>query len=393
MPVTSKRGWLYINFTCDLPGGRRSRRREATRLNDTPKNRKLAQAKDKAIQYELRTHQFDYLRHFPHGAMAQAFREHRGRDPLFSEWWNEWILEKALRPNTARNWESVYRVHLGPAFGARALSEITDHEVLVYRKRLLDRGLSPSTINDKIIKVLCMALYRAHERGILTTYPCRGLGRLAENPPEIEPFTFDEIVHFLNVLREKAPEFHEMVFVWYRTGLRPGELCALKWKHLDRYNRKLLVRETRYPSGTEGPPKTQHSRREIPLRPQVLEAFRKQEERTGLQGGHVFLTRAGRPFSDAFLRKKFRHLCRLAGLAYRPPKNLRHTFATHNIAAGEQISWVSRVLGHASIKITAERYNRYVQDLTREDGSALEGVLEGREKGRFDTLATPGLGN
>ena len=395
MSVATKRGYLYIDFTCYLPDGRRSRRREATRLKDNAKNRKLAQAKNAAIHYELKAGTFDYLRHFPQGAAAHLFRTEQSRDPLFGKWWGEWMAEKSLRPNTAATWNSVYRTHLYPAFGDYLLSEITDHELLVYRKTLLDAGMKASTINDKIIKVLCMALYRAHERGVLEEYPCRGIGRLSEDPTEIEPFAMDEIVHFLATIKAKAPNYYEMMLIWYRTGLRPGEISALKWHHLDRFNRKLLIRETRHHSGAEGPPKTKHSRREIPLRPQVLEAFVVQEARTGLRGSHIFLTPNGNPWYDALLRKKFAYLCRLAGLAYRPPKNMRHTFATHAIAAGESITWVSRVLGHASVKVTLERYNRYIQDLTREDGSALERVLESRktdiQKVQNGTIAAPGF--
>lgn len=93
---------------------------------------------------------------------------------------------------------------------------------------------------------------------------------------------------------------------------------------------------------------------------------------------YIFMTGAKKPFSDAFMRKKFRHLLKLAKLRYRPPKHLRHTFATLHIAAGENITWVSKMLGHASTQITMSRYNRFIPNLTREDGSAFEQVMEGR---------------
>ena len=54
---------------------------------------------------------------------------------------------------------------------------------------------------------------------------------------------------------------------------------------------------------------------------------------------------------------------------------MRHTFATLHIGAGESISWVSKVMGHTSVKITLENYNRYIPNLTRDDGSAFESVL------------------
>lgn len=90
-----------------------------------------------------------------------------------------------------------------------------------------------------------------------------------------------------------------------------------------------------------------------------------------MQNTFVFLTEANKPFTDAFLRKKFAFLFRLAGLKQRSPKQFRHTFATQAISLGENITWVSHTLGHSSIEITAKRYNRYVQNLTRKDGSLL----------------------
>ena len=122
------------------------------------------------------------------------------------------------------------------------------------------------------------------------------------------------------------------------------------------------------------------NRRDIDLRPSVIEALKRQEARTGLSDGHIFLTHAGRPFSKAFMRKKFRHLLKLAGLRYRPPAQMRHTFATLHIAAKENISWVSKSLGHSSVEITLKRYNRFVPNLTREDGSAFEAIMEEKAK-------------
>ena len=75
------------------------------------------------------------------------------------------------------------------------------------------------------------------------------------------------------------------------------------------------------------------------------------------------------------MRQKVRHILSRADIRLRPPKQMRHTFATLHLAAGEQISWVSRMLGHANSKITWERYNRFVPNLTREDGSAFEEAM------------------
>jgi len=113
------------------------------------------------------------------------------------------------------------------------------------------------------------------------------------------------------------------------------------------------------------------------MRPAVFEALKRQEARTKLVDpeGYVFLNEKKRPLGDEYMRQKVRHILSRADIRLRPPKQMRHTFATLHLGAAEQISWVSRMLGHANSKITWERYNRFVPNLTREDGSAFEEAM------------------
>lgn len=386
MSVRVRGNRLYIEFRCWLPDGRRVKCTESTGLTPTAKKLALVKAKDRAVAYELRHGKFDYLHFFPHGSKARHFRAASGAGILFRDLWEEWLAEKSLRRTTRRGWESSYRRHIEPFFGHMALADITEHEILMFRRGLERKGLAASSINDRIMKPLCMALLRAHRRRLIPSYPCREVRRLMETRAELDPFTFDELNHLLEVLRARKPVYHDMLKLWAHTGLRPGEIYALKWKAVDWFNRKLLVRETRS-SGMDGPPKTRHSMRDVDLVPAACEALRSQEARTGLQGGYVFLTEGGQPFSDAFFRKKFASLLRLAGLKQMPPRQMRHTFATLAIAVGENISWVSRMLGHSSVEITLRRYNRFIPNLTRMDGSLLSEKLS-RECQKGDNLAT-----
>ena len=371
MAVSVRGEILYINFRCYLPDGRRVRPYESTGLKENKKNRKIVEDKYKAVQYALKTGTFDYLRFFPNGSKAKYFRQSLS-NVLFSECWEKWLEVKSVRRNTLNGWQSTYKNYLGPHFGHFPIAQIAQHDLLVFRKMLEQKGLKANTINDKVMKVLCIVLLKAHHDGLIAQYPCQGIKRLIEAPVDLDPLSYDELGAFLDKLQtKKKPEWHDLVYIWTRTGLRPGEIYALKWHHIDYFNKKLMVRETRS-SGIDGPPKTPSSVRDVDLRPSVVEAFKRQEARTGLQNSYVWMTQANKPCSDAFTRKKFRHLLRLAGLKYRPPKQLRHTFATLHIAAGENISWVSKMLGHSSVEITLKKYNRFIPNLTREDGSAFE---------------------
>jgi integrase len=380
MSTRTRKGILVLDFYCFLPNGKRVRCRESTGLRDNQENRKVIQAKDRAIRYELKHGRFEYLRFFPHGAKAPMFRPFTSGLTL-GEWWPQWIEVKSLRPSSYRTWQSSFRSHIGPHFGHMGLGEIDQFAVMAFRKTLEDKGLVPVGINNRIIKPLCGCLLEAKRRGMISTYPCEGLKKLTESPADIDPFSFEELQAFLTFLEKRYPMYYDLVFIWSRTGLRPGEVRALRWKNVDYFNQKLLVRGTR-DRGQEGPPKTTHSVRDVDLRPPVIVALKRQEARTLLIGEHVFLNERQRPWDGVNMLKKFTHLLRLAGLKYRPPKHLRHTFATLHLAAGENITWVSQMMGHSNAQMTWARYNRFLPNLTREDGSAFEKIMNGGGNGR-----------
>lgn len=365
---------LYIEFRMTLPNGKRVVVDESSGLKDNPRNRKRVEDKDKAIKYHLKNGTFDYLKFFPDGSKRKYFRNQNGTS--FSKYWERWYSTLTVRYNTDKNWRSSFNCHIKPYFGEWMLGDITYHELLIFRKMLVEeKGLKPSTVNQKIMKVISMVLKSAKMEGLIEINPMDGMKRLTEPKVDVDPFSPQELKHLLEIVREKRPEYYDMIYLWSMTGLRPGELCALKWKNVDYYNNQLLIRETRHDVGGDGAPKTTSSEREITLRSSMVECLKRQEARTRMLDGYVFLTRDQNPFTPAFLKKKWDVILRLAGLRYRPPKQMRHTFASINIQLGENIVWVSKTMGHASVKMTLDTYTRYIPDMGREDGDRLERIL------------------
>jgi integrase len=82
----------------------------------------------------------------------------------------------------------------------------------------------------------------------------------------------------------------------------------------------------------------------------------------------------------------FKNLLILSGLRDRSPNQLRHTFATLHIAAGENVTWVTKMMGHRNVSTTLERYNISVPNLTRNDGSAFDAALGKSTIERFKNL-------
>jgi integrase len=107
------------------------------------------------------------------------------------------------------------------------------------------------------------------------------------------------------------------------------------------------------------------------------EALTAQKASSWLLGGYVFLDGKQQPVNQELFRMKvWEPVLKRLGIRYRPPYQMRHSFATLALSIGENPNWVSRMLGHKSLVMTLERYNRYVPNLTREDGKLLAGTNE-----------------
>jgi integrase len=135
------------------------------------------------------------------------------------------------------------------------------------------------------------------------------------------------------------------------------------------------VRET-FVLGEDEYTKTDGSQRDIQMSQPVLDALRSQFLVTGPTSEYVFCNRMGTPldnknFSDRVWYPLLRHL----GMDARRPYQMRHTAATLWLASGEAPEWIARQLGHTSTEMLFRVYSRYVPNLTRQDGSAMERLL------------------
>ncbi|MFM7705681.1 MAG: site-specific integrase, partial [Rubrivivax sp.] len=173
----------------------------------------------------------------------------------------------------------------------------------------------------------------------------------------------------------------------FLTGVRTGEAHGLKWKYVDFERRLILIRET-FVLGEDEYTKTDSSQRDIQMSQPVFEALKRQHEATSKLSEYVFCSRDGNPidnknFSDRVWYPLLRHL----GLAPRRPYQMRHTAATLWLASGEAPEWVARQLGHASTQMLFQVYSRYVPNMTRQDGSAIDRLLATR----FASTNVPGV--
>lgn len=169
---------------------------------------------------------------------------------------------------------------------------------------------------------------------------------------EANPFSLEEID---KLLLKTDGYLKNFIGIMSRTGMRPGEITALRWSDIDFDNEIIKIRRTRI-LGKNGPPKKKASVRDIEMLLGVKEFFQDQYKLTGTNSiGDVFINSNHKPFySHDIIAKLFKDLLDKGDKRYL--YQLRHSFATIMISEGEDILWVSGMLGHKSSDITLKAY-------------------------------------
>ncbi len=385
--VRERGGYLFFDFR--YLG---ERYREQTKLKDTPANRKRLEKIMGQIEADILQGALDFGRYFPDRGQIEKVKaklpvsESRadegvlgdGSTPTFKAFAEEWLLENEVR------WKRSYcktvrgnlDKHLIPEFGEKKVGSITKGEILKFRSSLAKvrngkkDGLSPDRINH-IMTTLRMILEDAADRHNFST-PFTRIKPLRVLRSDVDPFSMEEVGLFLEKIRA---DFRDYYTVRFFTGMRTGEIDGLKWIYVDFERRLIRVRETLV-DGREDVTKTPGSIREIAMSTPVFEAISRQYELTGKLGPYVFCNREGLPLDHRNVTKRIWYpSLRLMGIKARKPYQTRHTAATLWLASGENPEWIARQMGHTSTRMLFTIYSRFVPNLTRQDGSAIERLL------------------
>lgn len=276
--------------------------------------------------------------------------------PLFKTFASEFLETYAKannKPSEIENKESILRVHLVPIFGDFALDGIGPGHVEVYKARKLKQGLSRKSINNHLT-VLRRALAIAVEWRVIEHVP---VIRWLDTPPaEFDFLTFDEARQLITAADE---EWRAMITVAVRTGLRLGELLALRWSDVDLEAGRIIVRRA-VARGVVGTPKNGRTR-EVPLSEEAAEALRTHPRR----GDLVFCADDGAMLTRGATKWPLRRALARAALRSIGWHCLRHTFASHLVMRGAPLKSVQELLGHATIEMTM-RYSHLSPDARRD---------------------------
>ncbi|MDQ1209361.1 integrase [Acinetobacter baylyi] len=360
--------------------------RETTNLEDNAYNRRVLKKRLEQLEAEIVLGTFDYEKYFPKSKRIDEFKQKKHQQiavqtnvPLFKDFTQVWFSQKKIE------WRSSYqdkitiimKNYLIPAFGNQVMSKIKKSDLLNFRASLAkvthgknQTSLKASRINQ-IMTPLRMILNDAAERYEFES-PYKNINNLKESKVEVHPFSLEQVQLILQTVRDDFKPYYTIRFF---TGMRTSEIDGLRWENVNLQRREIYVREALV-NGQLGGTKTYGSNRTIQMSDRVFQAFLQQKSLNHGKSEFVFCNRSGDPLDYRLVNRRVWHpLLRFLGFKTRPAYQTRHTAATLWLSAGENPEWIARQLGHSTTEMLFRVYSRYVPNITRQDGSAFEAML------------------
>lgn len=300
---------------------------------------------------------------FVYGDVQKPEPDDRG--PLFGELAKQWAKIKSpqIKASTMRDYKSSMNQYVLPKFGNHPIRDISYLDVQEFMAEL---KCSAKRINNILVPMRSV-FTMAFKEGIIKDNVMARVDNLRTDQPTIKPMSIEES---RKVIESVHPHYRNCLTTLFYTGMRFGELAALKYSNVDLGRKVIRIRETLV-YGVEGRPKTKKSVRDIDLLPPVVEALRDQRRFTLGKSDHVFLDLTGKPLNPDHVREViWKPALVKAGIEYRPLMQTRHTFATIMLSEGENIGWVQNMLGHGSLQMIFTKYYAWIPKKTRNDGSA-----------------------
>ena len=287
----------------------------------------------------------------------------------YQTWLNDWLthyVKLSTKTRTHQRYQQICNLHIIPILGTYELDDITTLLLQQFVTTLLTsgnlktgKGLSANFVNS-VISVMQSSLKTAYAIGLSKAYIASKIKRPRSQEKQVECFSVQEqkiIEH--HVLTTKKDKLAGIVLCLY-TGLRIGELLALRWDDLDCKACLLSVTKTCYDGYVNGKrtrildtPKTSTSQRIIPFPKQLLPFLKKLRHRSQSEW---LVADGSNPIFVRSYQRTFELVLKKLGIPHKGFHALRHTFATRALECGMDVKTLSELLGHKNPTVTLTRY-------------------------------------
>lgn len=260
---------------------------------------------------------------------------------------NDWInAQNYLKPTTKRVYKSHIKNHIAPCIGRVQLKKLSSEKIQHF---INDLKLSATT-KKAVFYTLKSALSYAEEKKLITN--AWGKIKIPQKDTKIVQILSS---HQQIVLEDSLTQPEDIgILICLYTGLRIGELCALKWENVNFETAMITVRGTqvRTEKGVEIlSPKSKTSQREIPIPHFLLKKIS-----TIPKQCDFVVSKNSKPYDVRTYRRHFKTVLKNAGLPDIKFHSLRHMFATRALEVGMDYKTLSEILGHSSVAITLDLY-------------------------------------
>lgn len=270
--------------------------------------------------------------------------------------------QQYVKPSTIAAYALILENHILPVFGEKV--QLTEADVQAFALKKLQDGLSQKTVKDVLI-VLKMIQKFGAKNGDLPFVEWSVKFPTEQTKQELEVLSINNQKRIMQYAIDNFTFRNLGIYICLSTGIRIGEVCALKWGDINIATETISINRTieriymidgekRHTEVVIGTPKTKNSLREIPMSKELLKIVRPLKK--VMNDEYFILTNEAKPTEPRTYRNYYKQLLKQLGIPDLKFHGLRHSFATRCIESQCDYKTVSVILGHANISTTLNLY-------------------------------------